>query len=214
MSPAACFKRLNSKAETVIFDQSLPRASRAFEWRYTAAVGSWISRAISLVMVVALAATPAFSAICAALCLPVIAHGTSTATADQADPHATHRQMQAAPANDELAARDAGHRHTVAVAHEQPDPVSSHSSSAVIAATGRSCCTSHDTVLVKNCCTRDATNLAASVAASRAAAGVWLTIAPAALVPAHALIPVRSEAKYIQPVAATTALRAPLVLRV
>lgn len=170
---------------------------------YTAVVGSFTVRVVSLMMIVALAGTPAVAATCAALCTPAIAHSSSTGAADTADRHATHgtTSRAEAQANNTRGAQAPGHHHSLAQEMERARNPPRVGAVELTGASDHSCCTSDDTVLT------------AAVAAVRADTRALLTTAVLAT-PFHLLIPLRSEPKYSAPIAPPSPPRAPLVLRV
>lgn len=171
---------------------------------YTAAVGSCKGRAVSLVMIVALAGTPAVAAACAALCMPATTHSGSTGLADKADRHAAHGATPAVASQEkhESGAHAPGHQHLLATENEPPRDASDEGAGIVAAASDRSCCTSDDGVLT------------ASLAAVRADPGAGLATTAALPTPFHSLIRLSSEPKYSPPIVQSSPMRIPLVLRV
>lgn len=160
---------------------------------------------VSLVTIVALAGTPAFAAACASLCMPVMDHGSSTATTETANHHDTHGSMNASEAPVTTVARDAqaaGHHHAVVRGNERPRSAFREGAVKVVTASDRSCCTSDDTVLT------------ASVVAVRIDPGALLATAAVLATSFHSQIPLLSDPKSEPPVAQPSATRAPLVLRI
>ena len=175
------------------FDWPLARPPwRRQDSRYTRFVASWIHRTASLVVVVVLAGTPAMAAVCAALCMPGMAHTPS-------------HPSRSAP--NTLATSDAAvssHHHTLAtlVPQHEPTHTARPNDATALTAADRECCSSA-TVLV-----------GASGAADRVDAGALAAVAAPVAVPRYQQFS-QPHAQIVRPsVAPPPPPRAPIVLRV
>ncbi len=178
------------------------------EGGYTGFVGCWQSRAVSFVMVFALAGAPAVLVGCAALCMPGMTHGSSMEIAGTVDSHAAHGSMPLSHAaadeatTDKNVTRASGHHSSLAQQSEQPRSALRAEAVASAIVSERNCCSSDDTVLT------------ALVTAVRADTGTLLATTPVLATTFRSLRPLGSRAKFSLHIPPLTPIRALLVLRV